>query len=165
MEMENVCELLLYVQNLFKVQFHLTVFILWHVETILLHCIIYIVGKFVIQSLFYCGIALKTFKLFGFPIFRFWAYLMKVIPAYLMKVIPAYLIKGHSSVPDEGYSSVPDEGYSRNVSCIDDLIWPWLSCLGPLIFLLLKILRLFWFQIFYLWAYLMKVIPETCRAH
>jgi len=22
----------------------------------------------------------KTFKLFGFPIFRFWAYLMKVIP-------------------------------------------------------------------------------------
>jgi hypothetical protein len=71
MEMENVCELLLYVQNLFKVQFHLTVFILWHVETILLHCIIYIVGKFVIQSLFYCGIALKTFKLFGFPIFRF----------------------------------------------------------------------------------------------
>jgi hypothetical protein len=165
MEMENVCELLLYVQNLFKVQFHLTVFILWHVETILLHCIIYIVGKFVIQSLFYCGIALKTFKLFGFPIFRFWAYLMKVIPAYLMKVIPAYLIQGHSSVPDEGYSSVPDEGYSRNVSCIDDLIWPWLSCLGPLIFLLLKILRLFWFQIFYLWAYLMKVIPETCRAH
>ena len=40
-------------------------------------------------------------KLFDFPTFRFWA----------------YLIKGYSrNVPDEGYySNVPDEGYYSNV--------------------------------------------------
>ena len=58
----------------------------------------------------------RTFKLSGFPIFRFWAYLMKVILdfpifwfwAYLTKVILifwfwAYLTKVILSVPDEGY--------------------------------------------------------------
>ena len=40
--------------------------------------------------------------LFGFAIFWFWAYLMKVIPeTYLMKVIP---------------ETLPDEGYPRNVT-------------------------------------------------
>jgi hypothetical protein len=74
-------------------------------------------------------IVLKHIKLFGFLIFQFWAYLMKVI----------------LSVPDEGYSertwwrlfwayvmkvilSVPDEGYSERT----------------------------WWRLF--WAYLMKVI-------
>ena len=43
----------------------------------------------------------KLLKLFGYPTFRFWA----------------YLIKGYSrNVPDEGYySNVPDEGYYSNV--------------------------------------------------
>ena len=81
-------------------------------------------------------IAPKSFKLFGFTIFRLWAYLMKVI----------------LRVPDEGYSertwwrlfwaylmkvilSVPDEGcYERT-----------------------------WWRL--LWAYLMKVILETRRVH
>jgi hypothetical protein len=65
----------------------------------------------------------QIFKLFGFLIFRFWAYLMKVI----------------LSVPDEGYFertwwrlfwaylmkvilSVPDEGYFINASCALNLI-------------------------------------------
>ena len=65
----------------------------------------------------------KLFKLFGFPTFRFWAYLMKAI----------------LSVPDEGYSErtwwrlfwaylmkvivgVPDEGYSRYALCAQNLI-------------------------------------------
>ena len=41
------------------------------------------------------GYPVYTFILFGFPIFRSWAYLMKVIPeTYLMKVIPeTYLMK------------------------------------------------------------------------
>jgi len=47
------------------------------------------------------------------------------------------------SVPDEGYSrNVPDEGYSRNVH--DEGYWRNVSCI--------------------FWAYLMKVIPETCRV-
>jgi hypothetical protein len=91
----------------------------------------------------------KIFELFGFPIFRYWAYLMKVILsvpdegysgwAYLMKVIQAertWWRLFSLSVPDEGYSerswwrllSVPDEGYSG-------------------------------------WSYLMKVIPETCCVY
>jgi len=92
----------------------------------------------------------KIFKLFGFPIFSFLAYLMKVIPEtrriwwrLFQKLV----------VPDEGYTRnssylmkvipetrrtwwrlyqkpvVSDEGYSRNAS------------------------------------YLMKVIPETRREH
>jgi hypothetical protein len=40
-----------------------------------------------------------------------------------------------------------------------------LSCLGLLVLLLPNILKLFGFPIFRIWAYLMKVIPETCRAH
>ena len=44
---------------------------------------------------------------------------------------------------------------------IGDLRRLWLSCLGHLVFLLPKIFRLFGFQIFWLWAYLMKAIPET----
>ena len=38
-------------------------------------------------------------------------------------------------------------------------LWFWLSCLGPLVFLLT--VKLFSFPIFLLWAYLIKVIPET----
>jgi hypothetical protein len=34
-------------------------------------------GYPVLVLLFYCS---QNFKLFGFPIFRFWSYLMKVIP-------------------------------------------------------------------------------------
>ena len=60
----------------------------------------------------------KTFKLFGFTIFRFWAYLMKVIPVtYLMKVI----------------LSLPDEGYSRNASCALNLISTFLLLLGVIL--------------------------------
>jgi hypothetical protein len=39
-----------------------------------------------------------------------------------------------------------------------------ISCLGPLVFLLPKTFKLFGFQIFRLWAYLMKVIPGTRRV-
>ena len=78
-------------------------------------------------------------KLFGFPTFRLWAYLMKVIlsvpdEGYFehtwWRLFWAYLMKVILSVPDEGYSertwwrlfwaylmkvilSVPDEGYSE----------------------------------------------------
>ena len=90
-------------------------------------------------------IAAKT-KLFGFPVFRFWAYLMKVIlsvPEW--RLFWAYLMKVILSVPDEGYFertwrrlfwaylmkvilSVPDEGYFEHT----------------------------WWRLF--WAYVMKVI-------
>ena len=38
-------------------------------------------------------------------------------------------------------------------------------CLRPLVYMLPKISVLFGFLIFWLWAYLMKVIPEACQAH
>jgi hypothetical protein len=41
----------------------------------------------------------------------------------------------------------------------------WISGVGPLNLLLPKTFELFGFQIFWLWAYLMNVIPETCRVH
>ena len=41
----------------------------------------------------------------------------------------------------------------------------WPSCLGHFTFLLTKTSKLFGFPFFWLWAYLMKVIPETHRAH
>jgi len=40
-------------------------------------------------------------------------------------------------------------------------VWFWLSCLCPLVSLLPKHIKLFGFPAFRLWAYLMKVIPET----
>ena len=50
---------------------------------------------------------------------------------------------------------------SRGTICYQ-LIW--LFCLGPLVFLLPNIFRLFGFQIFWLRSYLMKIIPETRRG-
>ena len=47
-------------------------------------------------------------------------------------------------------------------SDIGDLSWMWLSC--SLVLLLLKMLKLFGFPNFWFWAYLMKVISETCHA-
>jgi hypothetical protein len=41
------------------------------------------------------------------------------------------------------------------------LVFP-ISCLFPLVLLLLKTCILF---AFFIWAYFMKVIPKTCRAH
>ena len=105
-------------------------------------------------------IAAKT-KLFGFPVFRFWAYLMKVIlsvpdEGYFertwWRLFWAYLMKVILSVPDEGYFehtwwklfwaylmkvilSIPDEGYFERT----------------------------WWRLF--WVNLMKVIPETHRLH
>jgi hypothetical protein len=101
------------------------------------------------------------FKLFDFPIFRFWAYQMKVILSVSdegyserirWRLFRAYQMKVILSVSDEGYSerirwrlfwayhmkvilSVSDEGYSERIR------W-----------------RLFW-------AYQMKVISETCYGH
>ena len=46
-----------------------------------------------------------------------------------------------------------------------DLVWFLLSCLGLLALLLPNILKLFGFPIFRIWAYLMKVFPETRCAH
>jgi hypothetical protein len=40
-----------------------------------------------------------------------------------------------------------------------------LSCLDPLVVLLTKTFTLFGFRIFWLWAYLIKFIPETHLAH
>jgi hypothetical protein len=50
-------------------------------------------------------------------------------------------------------------------SGIGDHSWCWLSCWGLLVYLLPTTFKLFSFPIFWLWAYLMKVIPETRRAH
>jgi hypothetical protein len=47
---------------------------------------------------------------------------------------------------------------------IDELNRCWLYCLGPLVLLLPPFL-IIWFPIFRFWAYLMKVIPETCHAY
>jgi hypothetical protein len=49
-------------------------------------------------------------------------------------------------------------------SDIGDLSRFWLSCLGPL-FYCSQIFKLFGFPNFRSWAYLMKVILETCHAH
>ena len=75
------------------------------------------------------------------PIFWLWVYLMMVIP----EVCRANLL----------ILSVPDDGYSRSVSCQSfdfECTWWWLfqKCVVP---------------IFWLWVYLMMVIPEVCRAH
>ena len=89
-------------------------------------------------------VLLLTKTLFGFPIFLFWAYLLKVIlsvPAEgysertcwrlfqrtCWRLFWAYLMKVILSVPAEGY-------FERT-----------------------------WWRLF--WAYLLKVIPETRRAH
>ena len=53
--------------------------------------------------------------------------------------------------------------YEKVIS-IGDLSRFWLSCFGTLVLLLIT-LKLFGFSIFRFWAYLMKVVPETCRAH
>jgi hypothetical protein len=51
--------------------------------------------------------------------------------------------------------------YIRNLQAsIYDFSGLWLSCLDPLIVLLQTFGKLFGFQIFLLWVYLMKVIPE-----
>ena len=50
-------------------------------------------------------------------------------------------------------------------SSIDDLSQFWLFCLSPLVFLLAKTIKLFGFQVFWVWAYLMKVIQEMHWAH
>jgi len=47
---------------------------------------------------------------------------------------------------------------------IGDIRLVWLSCLGPLGFLIPKSLKLSCFPIFHAWVYLMKVIPETYRV-
>ena len=43
---------------------------------------------------------LQTLLIFGFPIFRFWAYLMKVIQETRVRKANLSIL----SVPDEGYS-------------------------------------------------------------
>ena len=50
-------------------------------------------------------------------------------------------------------------------SCIDDLSRFYIFCLGPLDFLLPEIFKCFGFPLLLLWAYMMKVILETCREH
>ena len=47
---------------------------------------------------------------------------------------------------------------------IDELNLFYLSCLEPLVFLLLSSFKLFGFPNYQLWAYLMKVIPQTPDA-
>ena len=92
----------------------------------------------------------KNIKLFGFPIFRFWAYLTKVILSVpdegysertWRRLFWAYPMKVILGVPDEGYSertwwrllwaylmkvilSVPDEGYSERT--LRRLFWAYL---------------------------------------
>ena len=103
--------------------------------------------------------------LFGFPIFRFWAYLMMVIlsvpdEGYFERtwwwLFWAYLMMVILSVPDDGYFertwwwlfwaylmkvilSVPDEGYSRHTSCALNLISTFLFCYCIKRYLILKI--------------------------
>jgi hypothetical protein len=56
------------------------------------------------------------------------------------------------------------QNYGSPPSDIDDLCLFWLPCLGPLVILLPK-LNFFGFPVFRYRTCLMKVIPETCRAH
>ena len=121
----------------------------------------------------------NTFILFGFPIFRFWAYPMKVILSVSdegysdrawWRLFWAYLMKVILSVPDEGYServwwrlfwaylmkvilSVPDEGYSERTWW--RLFW---ACLVKVILSVRDegYSERTWWRLF--WAYLMKVI-------
>ena len=64
----------------------------------------------IIRFLFYCS---QNFNLFGFPIFRFWAYLMKVIPETCRDFERTWWRLFQKRVM---ILSVPDEGYYRNVS-------------------------------------------------
>jgi hypothetical protein len=99
-----------------------------------------------VYALWFYGV--HNFKLFGFSIFRFWAYLMKVILSVLdegyfertwWRLFWAYFMKVILSVLDEGYFertwwrlfwaylmkvilSVLDEGYSRNALCALNLM-------------------------------------------
>jgi len=41
----------------------------------------------------------------------------------------------------------------------------WLSCLGPLVYLLPETFNLFSFPIFWLWTYLVKIVSERRRTH
>ena len=52
----------------------------------------------------------------------------------------------------------------QSPSGIDDPNLFWLLCSGSLVLLLPKTINLFSFPIFWLWAYLMKVIPDTHRC-
>ena len=100
-----------------------------------------------------------VYTIFDFPIFRFWAYLMKVIP----ETCRVYYIW----LSNLSTLSVLDEGYSRNVSCIlyltfqsFDLERTWWRLFQKRV-----VCTIFDFPIFRPWAYLMKVIPETCRVY
>jgi hypothetical protein len=53
----------------------------------------------------------------------------------------------------------------HNTSHIGDHSWFCLSCLGHLVFLLTKTFKSFGFPMVWFWAYLMKDIPDMCRAH
>jgi hypothetical protein len=57
--------------------------------------------------------------------------------------------------------------FSRGtLNCIDVLYCRfWLSCLNPLFFFLSNIFKLFGFQIFWIRAYKINVIPEPCSVH
>ena len=101
----------------------------------------------------------QNFRWFDFPIFRFWAYQMKVIP----ETCRVYYIW----LSNLSTLSVPDEGYSRNVSCIlyltfqsFDLERTWWRLFQKRV-----VYTIFDFPIFRFWAYLMKVIPVTCRVY
>ena len=50
----------------------------------------------------------------------------------------------------------------KNLSKVNLSLWYLLTtCLGSLVYVLSKILKLFSFSVFLLWVYLMQVIPET----
>ena len=50
----------------------------------------------------------------------------------------------------------------KNLSKVNLSLWYLLTtCLGPLVYVPSKILKLFSFSVFLLWVYLMQVIPET----
>ena len=122
-------------------------------------------NRFVVSCLGPFAFLLPTiFELFGFPIVWLCAYLMKVIPeTYLMKVIPeTYLMKVIPETCSERtwwrlflkhVVSVPDEGYSWNVSC--ERTW-WRLFLKPVMSVPDE-----GYSWNVMWAYLMKVIPET----
>ena len=59
------------------------------------------------------------------------------------------------------WSVVTTRGQVKKTLSLSNLRPRWLSCLGPLVLLLLKTNKLFCFLSCWLWAYAMKVIPGT----
>ena len=77
----------------------------------------------------------------------------------------ASLIKSFLLKLTDCHYIVNNEEEQLYIITIGDLSRHWLFYLGPLVFLLPKILKLFGFLIFRPWAYLMKVILEMRPVH